>query len=70
MYDLKNELKVLQDNYLNENSESNEKEEIHALKQKVNTLVVEINFLRNDVVGKQNLIDSFNSNLLPINVVV
>ena len=70
MYDLKNELKVLQDNYLNENSESNEKEEIHVLKQKVNTLVVEINFLRNDVVGKQNLIDSFNSNLLTINVVV
>ena len=61
---------MLQDNYLNENCESNEKEEIHALKQKVNTLVVEINFLRNDVVGKQNLIDSFNSNLLTINVVM
>ena len=26
VYDLKNELKVLQDNYLTENSESNEKE--------------------------------------------
>ena len=33
--DLKNELKVLQDNYLRENSESNEKEKICALKQKV-----------------------------------
>ena len=67
MYDLKNELKVLQDNYLTENSESNEKEEICALKQKVKSLEVENKFLRNDVVSKQNLIDSLlehNSNLL------
>ena len=64
LYDLKNELKVLQDNYLTENSESNEKEEI---KQKVKSLEVENKFLRNDVVSKQNLIDSLlehNSNLL------
>ena len=32
VYDLKNELKVLQDNYLTGNPESNEKEEICALK--------------------------------------
>ena len=67
VYDLKNELKVLQDNYLTENSESNEKEEICALKQKVKSLEVENKFLRNDVVSKQNLIDSLlehNSNLL------
>ena len=67
VYDLKNELKVLQDNYLTENSESNEKEEICALKQKVKCLEVENKFLRNDVVSKQNLIDSLlehNSNLL------
>ena len=38
VYDLKNELKVLQDNYLIENSESNEKEEICALKQHVKSL--------------------------------
>ena len=41
MYDLKNELKVLQDNYLTENSESNEKEELCTLKQKVKPLEVE-----------------------------
>ena len=67
MYDLKNGLKMLQDNYLTENSESNEKEEICALKQKVKSLEVENKFLRNDVVSKQNLIDSLlehNSNLL------
>ena len=67
VYDLKNELKVLQDNYLTENSESNEKEEICALKQKVKSLEVENKFLRNDVVSKQNLIDSLlehNANLL------
>ena len=67
VYDLKNELKVLQDNYLTENSESNEKEEICALKQKVKSLEVENKFLRNDVVSKQNLIDSLlehNLNLL------
>ena len=66
VYDLKNELKVLQDNYLTENSESNEKAEICALKQKVKFLEVKNKFLRNDVVSKQNLIDSLlehNSNL-------
>ena len=47
VYDLKNELKVLQDNYLTENSNSNEKE-----KQKVKTLEIENKFLRNDVVRK------------------
>ena len=67
MYDLKNELKVLQDNYLTENSQSIEKEEICALKQKVKSLEVENKFLRDDVVSKQNLIDSLlehNANLL------
>ena len=34
MYDLVNELKRFQDNYLTENSNSNEKEEICALKKK------------------------------------
>ena len=34
VYDLKNELKVLQDNYLTEHSEPNEKEEICAIKTK------------------------------------
>ena len=53
----KNELKVLQDNYLTKNSESNEKEEKCALKRKVKTLEVENKFLRNDIVSKQNLID-------------
>ena len=57
VYDLKNELKMLQDNYLTENSESNEKEEICALKEKVKPLEVENKFLRNDIVNKQNLID-------------
>ena len=51
MYDLKNELIVLQDKYLAENSDSNEKE---AVKQKVKSLEIENKFLRNDVVGKQN----------------
>ena len=67
MHDLKNELKVLQDNYLTENSESNEKQELCALKQKVKSLEVENKFFRNDAVSKQNLIDSLlehNSNLL------
>ena len=58
VYDLKNELKVLQDNYLTENSESNEKEGICSLKQKVKSLEVENKFFRNDAVSKQNLIDS------------
>ena len=52
VYHLKNELKVLQDNYLTENSDSNEKEEICALKQKVKTLEIENKFLRNDAVSK------------------
>ena len=54
VYDLKNELKVLQDNYLTENSESNEKEEICALKQKVKSQEVENKFLRNNIVSKLN----------------
>ena len=49
---------MLQDNYLTENSNSNEKEEICAIKQKVKTLEKANKFLRNDVVSKQNLIDS------------
>ena len=49
---------MLQDNYLTGNSESNEKEEICTLKQKVKFLEVENKFLRIDVVSKQNLIDS------------
>ena len=57
-YDLKNELKLLQDNSLTENSEPNEKEEICALKQKVKSLEVENKFLKNDAVSKQNIIDS------------
>ena len=58
---------MLQDNYLTENSNSNEKEEICALKQKVKSLEIEDKFLRDDVVSKQNLIYSLlehNSNLL------
>ena len=58
VYDLKNELKVLQENYLTKNFDSNEKEEMCALKQKVKTLEIENMFLRNDVVSKQNLIGS------------
>ena len=67
MNDMKNKLKVLQDNYLTGSSESNEKEEICALKQKVKCLGIENKFLRNNVVRKQNLIDSLlehNTNLL------
>ena len=55
MYDLVNELKRFQDNYLTENSNSNEKEEICALKKKVKTLETENNFLGNDLVRKQNI---------------
>ena len=51
MYDLKNEWKVLQDNYLTENSDPNSK-------QKVKTLEIENKFLRNDIVSKQNLVYS------------
>ena len=49
MYDLKNELNVLQDNLLTEDLDSNEKEEMCVLKQKVRTLEIENNILRNDV---------------------
>ena len=66
VYDL-NGLKVLQDNYLTENSDSNEKEEICTLKQKVKTPETENEFLKNNIVSKQNLIDfllKHNSNLL------
>ena len=58
VYDLKNELKVLQDNYLTEHFDSNEKEETCLLKQNVKTPEVENTFLRNDLVSKQNLMDS------------
>ena len=57
---------MLQGNYLTGNLDSIEKEEICAVKQKVNTLKIQNNFLRNDVVSKQNLIDyllEHNSNL-------
>ena len=43
---------MLQDNYLTENSNSYEKEETCALKQKVMHLGIEIEFLRNYVVSK------------------
>ena len=59
VYDLKNELKVLQDNYLTENSESNEKEEICALKQKVKSLEVENKFLRNSWGSSQTKLNRF-----------
>ena len=58
---------MLQDNYLTEIPEFNEKEELCALKQKVKSLELENKFLWNDAVSKQNLIDSLlehNSNLL------
>ena len=55
VYNFKNELKVFQDKYLTENSDSNEKEEICALKQKVKALEIESKFLRNDEVSKQNI---------------
>ena len=58
---------MLQDNYLTKYSESIETEEICALKRKVKSLEVENKVLRNDVVSKQNLIDSLlehNANLL------
>ena len=42
---------MLQDNYLTENSDPNSK-------QKVKTLEIENKFLRNDIVSKQNLVDS------------
>ena len=58
---------MLQDSYLTENSEYDEKEEICGLKQKVENKEVENNFLINVVASKQNLIGSLlehNSNLL------
>ena len=57
----------MQDNYLTENTDPNEEEEICSLKQKVNTLERENKFLKNDVDSKQNLTTSLlehNSNLL------
>ena len=50
MYDLKNELKVLQENYLTKHFDSSKKEEMCALKRKVKTLGIENKFLRNDEV--------------------
>ena len=41
-YKLKWKLKVLQDNYLTENSDSNENEDICALEQKVKSLEKEV----------------------------
>ena len=67
MYDLKNEWKMLQYNYLTENPDSTEKEEIYALKQNVKTLKIENKFLRNDIVSRQNVMDfllEHNSKLL------
>ena len=67
MYDLKKELKGLQDNYLTKNSESKKKDEICALKKKIKTLKIEENSLKSYVVSGQKLIDSLleqNSNLL------
>ena len=64
---VKNELKRLQDNYLTENTDPNEEEEICSLKQKVNTLERENKFLKNDLDSKQKLTTSLlehNSNLL------
>ena len=58
MSDLKNELKVLQNNYLTETPDSNKKQEIGWLKQKVKTLQVKNKFLKNDVDSKQNLTGS------------
>ena len=58
---------MLQYNYLTENPDSTEKEEIYALKQKVKTLEIENKFLRNDIVSRQNVMDfllEHNSNLL------
>ena len=52
---------------LTDNSDSNEKEEMIALKQNFKILEKENKFLRNDVVSKQNSIDSlleYNSNLV------
>ena len=52
---------------LTDNSDSNEKEEMIALKQDFKILEKENKFLRNDVVSKQNSIDSlleYNSNLV------
>ena len=58
---------MLQYNYLTENPDSTEKEEIYALKQKVKTLQIENKFLRNDIVSRQNVMNfllEHNSNLL------
>ena len=58
---------MLQYNYLTENPDSTEKEEIYALKQKVKILEIENKFLRNDIVSRQNVMDfllEHNLNLL------
>ena len=58
---------MLQYNYLTENLDSTEKEEIYALKQNVKTLEIENKFLRNDIVSRQNVMDfllEHNSKLL------
>ena len=55
---LNNELKVLQDTYLTENSDFNEKGEICALKRNVKSLKTENKFVRSDIVSKQNPTDS------------
>ena len=58
---------MLQYNYLTENPDSTEKEEIYALKQNVKTLKIENKFLRNDIVSRQNVMDfllEHNSKLL------
>lgn len=54
MYDLKHKWKVLQENYLTENLDSNEKEEIFSLKRKIKTLEIENRFFKNDVDSKNN----------------
>ena len=54
MYDLKHKWKVLQENYLTENLDSNGKEEICSLKRKVKTLEIENRFFKNDVDCKRN----------------
>ena len=49
---------MLQNNYLTETPDSNKKEEIGWLKQKVKTLEIINKFLKNDVDSKQNLTGS------------
>ena len=49
---------MLQDAYLTENSDFNEKGEICALKRNVKSLKTENKFVRSDIVSKQNPTDS------------